>query len=143
MKSQTYPCYELKVTSWENDADFYNTKSTFHTDKDVILFLLELSKAFRSQHHRLGTEPGFGNVDIPNSKIVERAKNLPNFDKWLADLDEDTLDDEGLGDYLSDEVCNLVGTSEYGSWRVFESAELYYHEKELENLLDSSSNIKE
>lgn len=114
--------YTLKVTSWENDADNYNTLSKTYKDKDYAKGIAKMvSELFSNE-----SEGGIGNMDeSPSSKILDYLST----NKVLEN--QETLDNEEKVGLVMDINYELMGGSEYYTSRVFESMEFYYLPKSI------------
>lgn len=64
--------YRLTVTSWENDADNYNTKSMEGLTKEEIEFLVPFIKLFKSKNSH-NDNTNFGNMYSPDEDEIEQA----------------------------------------------------------------------
>jgi hypothetical protein len=119
--------YQLRVTSWTNDGDHYNTTTHSGLTSDDVKFLLKVLQPFKSRHNG-GV---FGNDDSCGSAIEEcifecwqehPTKESSQFAEWMEAMCEDSLDG------LTDLAYDLVGYDEYCGWRVFENATVFYFE---------------
>lgn len=125
--------YAVEITTWENDADAYNTVRFDGLVKDEVEFYLAIARLFTSRHNRR-QGGGFGNQkQTPNDEIraivgsfIEQGKKLPKYwnpADWVDEGEEITpLEDAEFGDNLYD----VIGSSEYGYYRVFDEASVYY-----------------
>lgn len=126
--------YQIQITSWENDADHYNTVIKSGLTKDTAKFLLRFAELFKSaNNHR---DPGFGNQcrdhdetdwDALSTKFSTLVLKYPSA---LKEIGWDTLDikeDDYLRDAIHELHYELFGGSEYFSFRVFDKAESYYY----------------
>lgn len=63
--------YRITVTSWENDADNYNTKILEGLTLEDAKFTVDFIKLFTSQNSR--PNPGIGNMYEPSEGEIEKA----------------------------------------------------------------------
>lgn len=115
--------YTVKVVSWENDGDHYCTKSVTYETKEKAIAVANLcKKVFASQNNGKG---GVGNSDYSDKKsrkiIIPFMKANP-----ILYSDEAVSDDDSLMDICSEYHYELLGSSEYYSFRVCESVEITY-----------------
>jgi hypothetical protein len=89
--------YRITVTSWENDADNYNTKSIEGLDENEIKFHVELAKMHVSENQ---DRNAFGNIydpsDLEREKHVEALTALgmryPGvINNWIVEEGEEVL----------------------------------------------------
>lgn len=109
--------YTMFITSWENDGDNYCTKQ-FHVEScNEVEFFLEFLKMFISDSlgNTTDTEVDMDTVLIITNKLLKKYNLKP----W-----EDV-------DYLNDIVTDLLSCSEYLCFRVYESVEVYYFDKDI------------
>lgn len=129
--------YEVRVTSWENDGDNYNTKSAVGCSREKALVLVKLLKAYED--------------------LIE--EETLNFDKILQlQFNNEFTADNGLEAYFMNPediaaqedpnaeiyfdypvngiIYDLVGYCGYGS-RIVDGVEVFYHEKELVGLYEN------
>ncbi len=116
--------YRLSVTSWENDADNYQTKIKEGLSEDQTRLYLDLCKLHTSRNDR--KDPGFGNLFEPDDEIIALyeeavAKILSNHGSSIDHGDVDDL----LGD------LGLVGSSEFYT-RVLDNFEVDFIEKTIQ-----------
>lgn len=130
--------YTLEVTSWENDADNYKTKSVYCGDnKEDAKALLKLCKELFSSHPN---GIGIGNMmayDYENAivKTQEYLVNNPNELKAVNKYYVGDLNIE-LGDDVQDRLLNdfnfeLMGSSEYYCSRVFDKGRIIYTSEDI------------
>lgn len=117
--------YELKVTSWENDGDCYNTKSIQGLTKEgclrLVMFCEEVSQSRWES----------------NSALVENALKNETVKTLLTKHFSEDYDfkEEYLEDYTSELLYELIGNSYESDYpRVLESYEVYFHKEELHDL---------
>jgi hypothetical protein len=116
--------YLIRVTSWENDGDAYNTAEVNVSSKDVAYALTQLALLFKSTN----TSDGIGNMYEPSEDgynlVVE---TLYAFHKKYGNIlevsveDEEDITDAYIG-IASD--LGLVGSEFYT--RVCEQVSVYY-----------------
>lgn len=124
-KSNDIPAgFQLQVTSWENDADCYNTVTYSGLTREDCAFLIDVAKLFQSRNRVTG---GFGNqspdefeVDAAIDKIIAKHPGISaeyaatNFDSAIELVD-------GYG-YESDYV------------RVYDTHQVFYYETPVANV---------
>lgn len=117
------PGLRLQVTTWENDGDNYNTESMDGLSKDEVRFIIHVCKLFKCGD--------LGNEELHGEQFALKMQvHLTNFDgeipeDWLPE-DEDIDEAEALSDFYHDRLGDLgIHSTEYGYWRVFESAEVF------------------
>lgn len=117
--------YCLQITSWENDADNFNTVSLYGLTLEDAKFYLSFVSQFKSQYMPdANSENNFGNSDVSFEKektALEYA--LKNYPPSSPDLVEDFSKE---GSY-EDLACELIGIWNEGElYRVFDSYNLFY-----------------
>lgn len=125
--------YTIKVISWENDGDFYNTKF-YNTDSlEKAKAIVELCKTlFRSANN---VEGGIGNTTVYDEDDYEKVfeivipfmKNHPELLK-----DKTIVSDEDLYEICMDYAFELMGSSEFYVTRVCQSVEVTYSPLDIE-----------
>lgn len=133
--------YLLKVTSWENDADNYNTVEIRSEDATEIAFYIKVAKLFYSENAWGDKPKGFGNadregdifkrVDEAIDKIVaEHIGTIPKYwskakvqeeePEWWAQYGANSTD------FYSDNIYDLIGYWLDGErYRVFEGFKVF------------------
>lgn len=140
--------YQLHVTSWENDGDFYETtiRSGIKSEEDVR-FLLALVQAFTSVNERT---PGLGNEYIDDDSLINLITSLlqehpgitaslrSSFTAWQ---EGSPLLDGEIADRYYEIVCGLLGEPKEADYcdegrfcRVFDSSEVYYLPDDIEDV---------
>lgn len=135
--------YYLKVTTWENDGDYYATNELMGLTATDAQFYVKLVQKFKSRNNR--SSPGLGNQH--NSDAVLREV----VDKLLAkysDVSPDVRVKFKSEDLFSDALEEILGSptdyehESYGSFcRVVESFELYEIANPVE-MLDVTEQFK-
>lgn len=128
--------YLLKITTWENDGDNYNTVSSDGLTDDKVRFIIHVCKKFGTD-----SQDSFGNEEIHGEAFYEAMKeHIATFKgtvpaKWIneaeADEDFDPEDDYHYQDLLGDIG---ISSTEYGFWRVFEDAEVFLVPEEIKDV---------
>ena len=144
--------YTLEVTSWENDADNYKTKSIYCGDNEEdAKALLKLCKELFSSHHN-GNCIGIGNImEDDYERAIDRTQeyldNNPSIVQavnkyYNCDLDISEGDD--IHDIvIADFNFEILGSSEYYCSRVFDKGRvLYTPEDLLVDVLDETDRYK-
>lgn len=118
--------YILEVVSWENDGDYYRTKTITVKKKEKALALYTLCTTLFNNN----SSYGIGNNCEISSKDKERIKNFFSKNKQLFPK-LDIEDTEQLIDYCMDKAYDLMGSSEYYSIRVCESCTVFYSPEDI------------
>lgn len=134
------PGYLLKVTTWENDGDNYNTCDIAGLTEAEVRFYLHVCNKFKCSNwaEHAGC---FGNEEIHGEAFYEEMMahiaayegEIPQ--EWQFTPDEDAdLDDE----YHYQDLLGDLGieSTEYGYWRVFERAEVFLVPAAIQNVTD-------
>jgi len=129
--------YLLKVISWENDADNYNTVEIRSQDRTEIEFYIKVAQLFISCNNWNGNK-GFGNADRPvdgveaaiDKIVAEHTGTIPKYwDKERSKRDDPDWWAAGYGDngdYYEDGIYDLIGLwCEGERYRVFESFKVF------------------
>lgn len=138
MKTLYKAGYLIRITSWENDGDNYNTKEIqVATDKEARA-VTEFAWLFKSQNRR--GDSGIGNMYEPDD--AERSQVLAAFQKiyekhpGVFDLDLSTVEDEEekadyILDYFIDYAYDLgLSCGEFYT-RVCEKVEVLYFPQDV------------
>lgn len=140
--------YQLHVTTWENDADDYNTKIISGLGLKDVTFLVALAKKFHSCHNH--TNKGLGNDSTTREQLVgaiEAAMTVckPN-EKIQKQIDEifniqdEEDEDDGNGYYVYEWLtetllgypANEMYRYDYERFcRVYSSHEVFYFKEEV------------
>ena len=106
----------LKIVSWENDGDHYKTVEYPVDNLEEAKALTRMCKIlFKSCNNGEG---GIGNSDSSEKETIINFYNKDSYFKTIY------LEDEFV-DYVNDIHGELLGYSDYYSYRVCESASLY------------------
>ncbi len=111
----------IKVHSWENDWDNHNTVSLDGLTVEQVRFYVDFCNLFKSVNDH--KNPGkFGNAESTTESINE----LNYLGHQLA-LKHNFYDEDFYeGADFWDLQYVVIGTSEYGYWRVCEKVEVFY-----------------
>lgn len=120
--------YNIHITSWENDGDFYNTKVKVIQTQEEAKFYLEWLNIFGSRHNWKDRPAGLGNeMGLKyDGDVMQSALAYTNELRIKYDLEVWSSVEE-----FWDESCDVLGSSEFYDFRVFERAEVYYIEQDL------------
>lgn len=142
MSKKIEPGYQLSVTSWENDADYYKTIVTSGWTEEDIRFWAELAKHFYSCNagHK---EPKYGNMQIEDDVLVdlviETLENHPNVSEKVDIYFKGVQNADHFCEAIQDVLLSY--TSEDYHWggdgafmRVFSSAQVHYIPKPIEDV---------
>lgn len=120
--------YNIEVTSWENDADNYRTKTYTVETLEFAEVILKMCKELFETYHD-GKQIGIGNMtdrEDHESRIIQWVKKNPAIFK-----NKETIKDVYVVDYIMDLNYSLMGGSEYYHSRVFDKGCIYYSEKDV------------
>ncbi len=144
MKTLYKAGYLIKVTSWENDADNYNTKEMQVETEDDAKALVKFCWLFTSKNNRtdrgIGNfyEPGLSQISEINSAFYDFHQEHPGFKGTFFDepLNLDGIEDEdeqidALRDYYIDIAYDLgLSCGEYYT-RVCDKVEVLYFSQDV------------
>lgn len=133
--------YTLRVLTWENDADNYNTCDYWigETEKVIAEQYIEFLRLFKSS-----SKNGIGNIYEPRDGDLERVDRtikefLNSHPDFVADLGYfhkegwNCEDQDAFIDCINEDFLYAVGlTAGEFYYRVFESAELIYAPENIE-----------
>ena len=100
--------YLIRVTSWENDADNYNTKEVSEPDEAKVKQILKFCSLFKSK--RRDSDAGIGNIhgdyhselcDGAREVLIQFYHDNPGF------FDETPDDPDYIGDWMIDFAYDL------------------------------------
>jgi len=135
MKKVISAGYQLTVTSWENDADCYMTKSIDGLNQDMVQFYVDMCKLLESRN---SANRGFGNMYDPSEteidKYYEALYNVYMKHKsnviWPASWEIESVDETNvneIGDMCHEMLLELFGYGAEGFYtRVLEKYEVLY-----------------
>jgi hypothetical protein len=118
--------YWAKVTTWENDADNYQTNELIGLSEESVKFLMKLCERHRSTHYNEG---GFGNMYDPSSEETKKYWNAIH-EMLIADpagydlFEIDEFDEDHICDFMHD--LGLHGSSDDFFTRVFDDIKIVY-----------------
>jgi len=120
--------YRLTVSSWENDADSYNTRTIDGLDDNKVRFHVDLLKLIAGSRHN---GPTFGNMYDPSDKELEAFEKavIKVLEKHPASNEGFTAAAEAL-DIANDIIGDYTGYSEFYT-RVVESIVVEYVPQEI------------
>lgn len=127
--------FQLHITTWENDADHYNTEIISGLTENDVRFLIDVASAFKSQNNH--DAPGLGNGTVAGDQLQELIREKlfshPNISDKLKREWSEVKDDE---DYAySILVDSLLGSPQedydMNFCRVFDSAQVFYFPEEV------------
>jgi hypothetical protein len=132
--------YHITVTSWENDADNYNTKTLVVQEREAVDMLVALFNMLGSRNRN---SCHFGNMYEPSEsqlqKFAEAVAAIPgmtadlekNF-AWVKDAEEDPECGAGYMDAVMDILYDVgLSGSENFYTRVCESITVFYVEQDI------------
>jgi len=108
----------LKVVSWENDADLYETTETYIDD-------LEKAKAYTYMFKTLFKSESNGENGIGNASEGDYKKKRIEEFRQETDYFRDNFTEDEFFQFIHDRSGEFVGYSEWYAYRVCESAELF------------------
>lgn len=119
--------YTVEVTSWENDADHYRTKTFKANSKEEALEIKDICETLFKSYH--SADKGISNdcKDSLSNKdeeiILEFMEQCPELMKRFSEGRE-KLTDEDIVDAFCDLSWELMGGSEWYTFRVCEKCEI-------------------
>lgn len=77
--------YRISVTTWENDADNYNTKTLDGLTREVVEFYVEFAKLHKSKNSYTSNVKCWGNMYEPSDEEIEEYVTAmrPLFKKYI------------------------------------------------------------
>ena len=135
MSMNIKPGYLLKVTTWENDGDNYNTVDMDGLTAEQVRFYLHVCKKFGYDNDSETS----GNKGVHGEAFhVGMMEHIAAYEgevpaDWQFVGDDDTdLDDEY---FYQDLLCDIgIQSTEYGYWRVFEDGEVFLVPEAIKNV---------
>lgn len=128
--------YQLHVTTWENDADAYNTEIFSGLTETDVKFLLSIAKKFVSKNN---SRNGLGNGGVPSKKLLkvvnDALKKFPDVSQKIRDdftVDEDTVW-EAITEILGYPVSEYYWEEE-NFCRVFDRYEVFLIETPIKDV---------
>lgn len=141
MKKVISKGYTLEIVSWENDGDHYNTVSITVSSKECARAIHKLcTELFKSGSDR--ENPGVGN----STRCFEPNEEDPILQSWIEknmesllvilkeyceETDPKNLSYDEASDLISELAHDLMGSSEFYSFRVCKSCEIFYSEVDV------------
>lgn len=121
--------YHIHITSWENDADHYNTCTIVAQSETEVAFYIEWLQLFKSRHERNGTDDTrFGNTSFANwtetigEHLLELTNNLRR---------EYGFEDTECVEHMHEDIAEALSSSEYFMYRVCESIRVYHIKEDI------------
>jgi tRNA A37 methylthiotransferase MiaB len=132
MKTLVQPAgYAITVTSWENDADNYNTKTCTVATKQEAQTLYSLAMLLQSRNQQARC---FGNMYEPNEyelqQFAQAVAAIPGIKEYIHNVAPDIEDPECGADYMdvvTDTLYDLGLSSGEFFTRVAETVTVYYY----------------
>ena len=130
------PGYQLHITSWENDADNYNTKIFSGLTKEDVRFYIHFLNHFKS-HKSYGNESIEDYPDAEKIAITSAYETCrPTTPQLLEDV-ETSIEHWETSDSSCDWVYQTVGIwCEGERYRVFDSCEVYLVHTPIPNVTE-------
>lgn len=126
--------YTITVTSWENDADNYNTKSITVDTKEEAKMYYDMMQLFQSKNNQSKEVVKLGNVyeygDFSSKQLDVIYKFVEENPALLKDEDIGSANDDQIVDWFMDIAYNLLGGGEFYS-RVMESCTVTYSPEDV------------
>lgn len=124
--------YHIRIRSWENDADNYNTITIVTQNEDEVKFYAEWLPLFKTASNGGIDNDHFGNMGDWEwtEEIAAHIRDLTNVLCRKYGLEEIEETEDGLY-HVGELVYDALGSSEGRAYRVFESMEVYYFEKDI------------
>lgn len=152
----------LKITTWENDGDHYQTQEHQGLTNDQAAFMIKIANLFTSANNP--HSPGFGNCDISDidvqklesalEKIILEFKDLSNENFDFKQVLEDILNDKTLREtdneeylyelvtVLKENITNYPTEYSYDFLRVVQSIEAFEIKEDIKiDLIGLNSNL--
>lgn len=129
--------YNIVCTSWENDADSYNTTTTVVESLQQARFYVEWLKLFESRHDDLRISncyTSFGNVAYLRKRTTELAEKYSIWFYETNSNDYAKMTDEEFAEMCSERLYDFADASEYYGFRVVESVSVYYSDHDIEEI---------
>ena len=112
--------FEIQFETWENDCDFYKTKTLYFSKTEDVNFYKELALNFTSVNNK---PSGMGNKEYGelafDELILELMENHPNIsislkEDWLKEIGNEY----GIYEKLCSEILSEPEEYDYGFCRV-------------------------
>ncbi len=120
--------YRITVTSWENDADNYNTTCTHGIDEKTAKFHVDLLKLIESSH--CNDKTVFGNLYEPRDSEISAFKEA--LVKVFKKHGEECDDSDDVLDIAMDILSDYTGYSDGYMTRVAESITVEYIPQDIQ-----------
>ncbi len=126
--------YRITITSWENDADNYNTKVMEGQTELDVKFWVDVCKMFRSKNR---DKNAFGNMYDPSESEIEKFGTaafalFQRHPEWVKSADFSTIDVEHAGEYLHEVAYDVALTGGEFYTRVFDTIKIEYIPQQIE-----------
>lgn len=123
--------YQIQITSWENDADNYNTKILSGLTKEDAKFYIEFAKLFKTPYHDEGGLAANASdyEDVKWPELIEAYKAV--CDKYLPSNGANWGDERTIKNAISTYACQLLGSSEHYQFRVYDGYVAYLFTTEI------------
>jgi hypothetical protein len=125
--------YLLQVTSWENDADFYNTKSLDGLTKSQVQWRIAFLNALKE-------DDSFDDESVPYVDIAAKITNELGIECviWndnVPDYPNGLEDEDAQREYYCGLAYDMLGATEYGCGRrIVDSYSVYCIPDKLEDI---------
>lgn len=134
--------WQIKITSWENDGDYNHTQIISGLSEAAARFYVEVAHLFESNS-------GIKAANVCDSDDVEWDKLITAFKaivtKYPTVLSEiwhepdetkiiEALTDDNIEDTIGQVSSELIDSSEYYVFRVFESYNAFYFPQEIQSI---------
>ena len=136
--------YWLRIMTWENDGDNYQTQDIYGLTDSDVLFYIDLASKFTSRNDN--DNPGLGNSFVPIQSIIKAVKDsLKKFpgisedhkDFWKSSFSNQD-EDECLLEHLYEFILGFPGEGYYSEnpnfCRVFDRVEVFRIPNEIEDV---------
>ena len=122
--------YQIEITTWENDADYYQKQILNGLTESDVWFYQKLLSRFKSVNH---SNDGFGNSDehqVQDEDLEEWVRSVlddhPHVSESTYQLWSEALDKKEVRDQIMDKLLGHTVDYDYGFIRVFESMSVVY-----------------
>lgn len=133
---------QLRITTWENDADDFSTQLISGLTNADVVFYLSLATLFRSRNHR--PIPGIGNQSVSSHDLLEIVNDAlakhPDISQETKDTwssEEEVLFEDEVYDLFAEHILGYpVQIEERNFCRVFEKFEVFEIRWPIENVTE-------
>lgn len=133
---------QLRITTWENDADDFSTQLISGLTEADVAFYLAIATLFRSKNHR--PIPGIGNQCISDYHLLEIVNDAlakhPDISQETKDIwsnEEDVLCEDEVYELFAEHILGCpVQIEDTNFCRVFNNFEVFEIRLPIENVTE-------